>query len=177
MMNCRACGSTHSMHFWTTWLPFWSLTHFRTWPSSSRTISTCCSPPTLSNAFWITLQPYICNANGNTCPRTYLTHGTTSRCHIRTFKYSNHLEIIKYTATTTTYLLRQCRFLFGRAELEELLNDIVAKHIGHQAVSGSQYLWEHQLLLGRGSPLQFLLYESRAVLVLGKLDNMVGEVS
>ena len=32
MMNCSLSGSTHSMHFWTTWLPFWSLTHFRTLP-------------------------------------------------------------------------------------------------------------------------------------------------
>lgn len=39
-MNCRCLGSTHSIHFWTTWLPFWSLTHFRTCPSSSFTIST-----------------------------------------------------------------------------------------------------------------------------------------
>jgi hypothetical protein len=30
IMNCSACGSTHSMHFCTTWFPFWSFTHFRT---------------------------------------------------------------------------------------------------------------------------------------------------
>lgn len=41
MMKCRAWGWTHSIHFCTTWLPFWSLTHFNTWPSSSRTISLC----------------------------------------------------------------------------------------------------------------------------------------
>lgn len=39
MMNCRDWGCTHSMHFCTTWFPFWSLTHLSTWPSSSRTIS------------------------------------------------------------------------------------------------------------------------------------------
>lgn len=39
MMNCRDWGCTHSMHFCTTWLPFWSFTHLRTWPSNSRTIS------------------------------------------------------------------------------------------------------------------------------------------
>lgn len=39
IMNCRAWGWTHSIHFCTTWLPFWSLTHFNTWPSSSRTMS------------------------------------------------------------------------------------------------------------------------------------------
>lgn len=76
-----------------------------------------------------------------------------------------------------TYLLRQCRFLFRCAELEELLNNIVAKYIGHQAIRSGQYFREHQLLFGRGSPLQLLLYKSRAVLVLGKLDNMIGEVS
>lgn len=40
IMNCSEWGSTHSIHFCTTWLPFWSLTHLSTWPSSSRTIST-----------------------------------------------------------------------------------------------------------------------------------------
>lgn len=39
MMKCSAWGWTHSIHFCTTWLPFWSLTHFNTWPSNSRTIS------------------------------------------------------------------------------------------------------------------------------------------
>lgn len=32
---CRQEGSTVSIHFWTTWLPFWSFTHFTTFPSSS----------------------------------------------------------------------------------------------------------------------------------------------
>lgn len=41
MMKCRAWGWTHSIHFCTTWLPFWSFTHFNTWPSSSLTISLC----------------------------------------------------------------------------------------------------------------------------------------
>lgn len=41
MMKWSACGWTHSIHFCTTWLPFWSFTHFRTWPSNSRTISLC----------------------------------------------------------------------------------------------------------------------------------------
>ena len=39
MMKCNAWGWTHSIHFCTTWLPFWSFTHFNTWPSSSLTIS------------------------------------------------------------------------------------------------------------------------------------------
>lgn len=39
MMKCNAWGWTHSIHFCTTWFPFWSLTHFNTWPSSSLTIS------------------------------------------------------------------------------------------------------------------------------------------
>lgn len=39
MMNWSDWGWTHSMHFCTTWFPFWSFTHFRTWPSSSFTIS------------------------------------------------------------------------------------------------------------------------------------------
>jgi len=60
------------MHFWTTWFPFWSLTHFRTWPSSSRTISFCKSGPMDSKAFWITRQPYIWSASGRTCPKILL---------------------------------------------------------------------------------------------------------
>lgn len=39
IMNWRAWGWTHSIHFCTTWFPFWSFTHFKTWPSSSRTMS------------------------------------------------------------------------------------------------------------------------------------------
>lgn len=77
----------------------------------------------------------------------------------------------------TTYFLRQCRFLFGRAELEELLNDIVAEHVRHQAVGGGQYLGKHQLLFRRGRSLQLLLYEPGAVLVLRELDDVIGQVS
>lgn len=39
IINWSDDGSTHSMHFCTTWFPFWSLTHFSTCPSSSLTRS------------------------------------------------------------------------------------------------------------------------------------------
>lgn len=48
MMKLTWTGSTHSMHFCTTWLPFWSLIHFWTWPSSSFTISTWRPPKTFN---------------------------------------------------------------------------------------------------------------------------------
>lgn len=40
VMKPRCLASIHSMHFCTTWLPFWSFTHFRMLPFSSLTIST-----------------------------------------------------------------------------------------------------------------------------------------
>lgn len=39
IINWSDWGWTHSIHFCTTWFPFWSFTHFRTCPSSSFTIS------------------------------------------------------------------------------------------------------------------------------------------
>ena len=71
MMNWRQDGSTVSMHFWTTWLPFWSLTHLRTLSSSSAMIHFCWSKGMLSRAFWITRQPYIWSASGWTLERSW----------------------------------------------------------------------------------------------------------
>lgn len=81
------------------------------------------------------------------------------------------------TQGSDTYFLGQCGFLFRSAEFEKLLNDVVAEHVGHQVVRGGQYLREHQLLLGRGSPFQLLLYKPGAVLILGELDDVIGQVS
>lgn len=39
-INCRWTEGTHSMHFWTTWFPFWSFTHSSKCPSSSFTMLT-----------------------------------------------------------------------------------------------------------------------------------------
>ena len=64
-------NSTVSIHFWTTWLPFWSLTHFNTLPSNSWIISCCCSRGMDSKAFWMTRQPYICSARCCTLERSW----------------------------------------------------------------------------------------------------------
>ena len=53
--------------------------------------------------------------------------------------------------------LSQRLFLIRRAKLEELLDDVVAKHVGHQAVGGGQDFTEYHRFLGGCSSLQFLL--------------------
>ena len=53
--------------------------------------------------------------------------------------------------------LSQGLFLIRCAELEELLDDVVAKHVGHQAVGGSQDFTEYHRFLGGCRSLQFLL--------------------
>ena len=56
--------------------------------------------------------------------------------------------------------LRQGLLLVGGAELEELLDDVVAEDVGHQAVGRGEDLAEHHGLLLRGCALQLLLDES-----------------
>lgn len=74
-------------------------------------------------------------------------------------------------------LLRQSRLLFRRAELKELLNDIVAKNVRHEGVRGREDLIENHLFFGSSCSFQFLLDESGAVLVLGEFDDVVRQVS
>ena len=62
--------------------------------------------------------------------------------------------------------LGQCLLLLGKAKLKELLDDVVAKDIGHQAVGCTQDLTEDHLSFGWSSTLQLLLYEARPMLVL-----------
>ena len=61
--------------------------------------------------------------------------------------------------------------------LKELLDDIVAKDVSHQAMGRGQNLIEDHLLLGRRGPFQLLLDEPGAMLVLRKLHHMVGQVT
>ena len=49
-MKPMLSGGTHSIHFWITWFPFWSLTHCITCPSSSEISRICCSESITSNA-------------------------------------------------------------------------------------------------------------------------------
>ena len=139
-MKCKWSGLTHSMHFWTTWLPFWSLTHFNTFPSNSEMISFCWSRETLSRAFWITLQPYICRANGCTWDRSW---------KFVKFKLSMgywiNLDII--LSDIWNYLLNQGCLLFRGAKLKKFLDDIVSKDVSHEIVGWGEDLVEDILLL------------------------------
>lgn len=49
--------------------------------------------------------------------------------------------------------------LIAGAELEELLDDVVAEDVGHEAVGGRQDLVEYHALLRRRGSLQLLLNE------------------
>ena len=73
-------------------------------------------------------------------------------------------------------LTDQLRLLLSGAELEELLDHVVAEDIGHQLVGGHQDLLEDELLLSRGGTLQLLLNKPGAVLVLRELHHMVGQL-
>ena len=68
MANWICSGGILSIHFWMTWLPFWSLMHLRMCPSSSLTRAICWSTSICSSAFWTTLHPYIWRDSGKTCP-------------------------------------------------------------------------------------------------------------
>ena len=75
------------------------------------------------------------------------------------------------------YLLYKLTFLFRRAVLEELLYDVVAKDVRHERVAGADDLLEDQLLVCLVCPLKLLLDEARPVLVLRKLNHVVGQVT
>ena len=68
------------------------------------------------------------------------------------------------------------RFLFSCTELEELLYDVISKNIGHKVVGGGENLLEYELLLGGRGALQLLLDEPGTVLVLGELNDVVGDL-
>ena len=57
--------------------------------------------------------------------------------------------------------------------LEELLNHVVAKDIGHQLDGVGLYFSEHLVFLITVGRFQLLLYKARAVLVPAEFDNMI----
>ena len=73
--------------------------------------------------------------------------------------------------------LSQRYLLLLRAKLKELLDDIIAKDVCHEAPGRGQDLCEHSLLLYLCCTLQLLLDEARAVLILGELDDVLLQVS
>ena len=60
---------------------------------------------------------------------------------------------------------------------KKLLDDIVAKDVRHERVSRGQNLVEDHFFFGRAGPFQFLLDEPRTVLVLRKLNHVIGQVA
>ena len=87
------------------------------------------------------------------------------------------MDLFRSKKLLEAHLVYKLALLIRAPKLEELLDDIVAEHVGHQAVGRGQDLLEDQLLLGGSSSLQFLLDESGAVLVLAELYNVVGKIS
>lgn len=71
------------------------------------------------------------------------------------------------------HLIRQDLLLRLVSMFKQLLDDIVAKDIGHQLQAIGLNLAEHLLLLVAVGRFQFLLNEARAVLVATKFNNMV----
>lgn len=73
---------------------------------------------------------------------------------------------------TVSYLLHQLGLLLRSSMLKKLLDNVIAKDIGHEVVSRGQDLVEHCLLLGWNCSLQLLLDESaiyRTIIVIHKL--------
>jgi hypothetical protein len=61
--------------------------------------------------------------------------------------------------------------------LEKLLYDIVAKDVRHEGMGGRLDLSEDELLVGRTGTFQFLLDETRTMLVLREFDNMINQIT
>ena len=70
------------------------------------------------------------------------------------------------------YLLDELGLLLGRAELEELLYDVVAEDVGHEGVRAGRDLLKDEALLLRRGALQLLLDEAAPVLVLAELHHV-----
>jgi len=67
--------------------------------------------------------------------------------------------------------------LLRGAVREELLHDVVPEHVRHERVRGGEDLVEHELRVLRSRRLELLLNEPRAVLVAGKLHDVLREVA
>ena len=84
--------------------------------------------------------------------------------------YQNHKAINIFQHSI--YLLHELGLLLGRAELEELLYDVVAEDVGHEGVRARRDLLKDEALLLRRGALQLLLDEAAPVLVLAELHHV-----
>jgi hypothetical protein len=75
------------------------------------------------------------------------------------------------------YLLNESSSLFGSPMFEELLDNVVAENIGHQAVGLGGDLREDRALLSRRGSLKLLLDEPGAVLILRELNHVTSQVT
>ena len=74
------------------------------------------------------------------------------------------------------HLHRKRRLLSLTAVFEELLNNVVAKDIGHELERAGCDLVEHGLFVGTRRSLKFLLNKARSMLISTKFDNMTKDV-
>ena len=114
--------------------------------------------------------PNIYNLN----PRYLLVSGDTLQ---RLLNDTTSVHLQRQRQHVTLNAIGEVLFLFAIAKLEELLNDVIAKHVRHQIVGGGQDFVEDHLFLGGRGTFQLLLDETRAVLVLRELHDMVSQVT
>jgi hypothetical protein len=87
--------------------------------------------------------------------------------------HSTTVHLSRQSEHVSLHLIRQDLLLRLVSMFKQLLDDIVAKYIGHQLQAIGLNLAKHLLLLVAVGRFQFLLNETRAVLVATKFNNMV----
>lgn len=90
--------------------------------------------------------------------------------------HSAAVHLSRQSQHMSLHLVRQNLLLRLIPMLKQLLDDVVAKDIGHQLQAVGLDLAEHLLLLVAVGSFQFLLDETRAVLVAAKLNHMIVDV-
>lgn len=108
------------------------------------------------------------------CQTNNDTAGRTGGTHLLDDAASVHLHGERHDVANK--LLRKTALLLRAAVLKELLDDIVAKDVGHQRERLGQDLVKDHLLVGIQGNLQLLLDEARAVLVHAELHNVMLDI-
>lgn len=85
-----------------------------------------------------------------------------------------HLE--RQSKDVAVHLHREHGLLSLIAVFEELLNNVVAKDIGHELERAGCDLVEHGLFVDTRRSLKFLLNKARSMLISAKFDNMTKDV-
>lgn len=90
--------------------------------------------------------------------------------------YSAPVHLCRQRKHMPLHLVRQDLFLGLVTMFEQLLNDIVSKHVRHQLKAVRLDLTEHLFLFIAVGCFQFLLDETRSVLVTAEFNDMVVDV-